>query len=81
MRDFVGKVTSKTFGRGSKSEHRAVMLETSDGNFKLRLAGGNPFEDPRLTRLVGETIRCKGQIDDYTLTITEWKKIGGGDKK
>ena len=78
MRDFVGKVIRKSFARGSKSQHRAVMLKTDDGDFKLRIVDGNPFEDPRLTGLVGKTIRCRGQIDDYTLTISQWTEVESG---
>jgi hypothetical protein len=77
MREFVGKVTKKPFGTGSKSEHDAVYLETKDGSFGLRRQGGNPFSDPQLDRLVGKTIRCQGEIANYTLIIAEWTVLEG----
>lgn len=77
MPNLVGRVVKQKFAKGSKSEHDAVLLKTDNGDYKLRIAGGNPFEDARLTALVGKTIRCKGHIDDYNLTISEWKEIKG----
>lgn len=72
MAKFVGKVTRKTFGKGSKSEYEAVFLETEEGEFVLRRRGGNPFHDPELQKLVGKDIRCEGSIEDYVLMISDW---------
>jgi hypothetical protein len=77
MQEFVGKVTKRPFGIGSKSEHDAVYLQTKDRSFVLRRQGGNPFSDPQLDRLVGKTIRCQGETADYTLIITEWTVLEG----
>jgi hypothetical protein len=74
MREFTGKVTKKPFGRGSKSEHRAVRLETDEGSYVLRRVGGNPFQDSELDKLVGKTIRCTGELSGYTLTIAGWSE-------
>jgi len=67
MAEFVGKVTTGPFGTGSKSEHQAVYIETDRGKFVLRREEGNPFYDPELQSLVGKTIRCDGEIDNYVL--------------
>jgi hypothetical protein len=77
MQEFAGKVTKRPFGSGSKSEHEAVYLETKDTSFVLRRQGGNPFSDPQLDRLVGKTIRCRGEPSNYTLTITGWTVLDG----
>lgn len=77
MQEFVGKVTKKSFGRGSKSEHDAVYLETADKSYVLRRQGGNPFYDPQLERLVGETIRCQGEASDHTLIIAGYSVLKG----
>ena len=69
MQEFVGKVTKKPFGGRSKSNHEAVYLETVDKSYVLRRAGGNPFYDPELEKLVGKTVRCKGEASDYTLIM------------
>jgi len=72
MPEFIGKVTTKPFGKGSKSEHEALYLETVEGEYVLRRRGGNPFHDSVLWDLVGKTIRCDGLVTDYMLMITEW---------
>jgi hypothetical protein len=77
MQEFVGKVTSKPFGVGTKSEHDAVYLETEGRSFVLRRQGGNPFHDPQLDRLVGKTIRCRGEASNYTLIMTDWTVLDG----
>jgi hypothetical protein len=64
---YVGKVTSGPFGTGSKSEHRAVYLDTAQGRYVLRREKGNPFFDPKLEALIGKTIRCEGELEDYVL--------------
>jgi hypothetical protein len=77
MAEFTGKVTSGPFGTGSKSEHRAVYLETDQGRFVLRREEGNPFHDPELEALVGKTVRCEGELEDYVLLASECKVVDG----
>ncbi|HZM92811.1 MAG TPA: hypothetical protein VFB92_05300 [Vicinamibacterales bacterium] len=55
-----GNVVRKRINIGSKSEHNAAMLVTSDGEFKLRVQGGHPFADPEVDTLVGKRIRGEG---------------------
>ena len=73
MAEFTGKVTSGPFGTGSKSQHNAVYLETEQGRFVLRREEGNPFHDPELEALVGKTVRCEGEVEDYVLLASECK--------
>ena len=75
MPEYVGKVTKKPFGKGSKSESEAIFLETEEGKFVLRRKGGNPFRDPELQKLVGKTIRCNGLARDYVLKISDWTEL------
>jgi hypothetical protein len=72
---FSGLVVKKPFGKGSKSEHEAVFLETQEGPYVLRRKGGNPFRDLELEKLVGKTIRCTGMVTGYTLLISEWSEV------
>jgi hypothetical protein len=72
MQEYRGKVSKKPFGRGTKSEHEAVYLETEGGAYVLRRQGGNPFYDPQLERLVGKRIRCHGEASGYTLIVADW---------
>jgi hypothetical protein len=67
-----GKVVHQQFGAGSKSEHQAVALLTSDGPLKLRRAGGNPFRDPELEKLVGSEIAAEGELHQGQLLMTRW---------
>lgn len=67
-----GRVTKKLFAAGSKSEHEAVTLVTDKGEYILRRRGGNPFFDQELESLVGKTIRCTGDLTDYTFLMDDW---------
>jgi hypothetical protein len=73
-----GKVVKKRFGEGSKSDHMAVMLETSAGVYKLRRPGGNPFSDPELEKLVGSEIEGVGNVSRNTYILTDWTVTSGG---
>jgi hypothetical protein len=75
MPEYVGKVTKKSLGKGSKSESEAIFLETGDKEFVLRRQGGNPFHDPELHKLVGKTIRCTGLAREYVLKISDWTEL------
>ena len=77
MQEFVGKVTKAPFAAGSKSGRQAISLETPAGSFVLRRQGGNPLFDPELDKLVGKTIKCSGELHDYTLTIANWSEHPG----
>jgi len=68
-------VVHKRFGVGSKSEHQAVALLTSEGPLKLRRAGGNPFQDPELEKLVGREIVAEGEIHQEQLLMTRWNVL------
>jgi hypothetical protein len=69
-----GKVIRKTFAAGSKSEHEAVYLQDGDNNYKLKKAGGNPFYDESLERLVGKQVTVTGKVDGYMLIASEIKE-------
>jgi hypothetical protein len=72
LAEFVGRVTRRKFGVGTKSEHEAVYLDTDRGSFLLRQVGGNPFRDPKIESLVGKRIRCRGEAFDYFIVMTGW---------
>jgi spore coat polysaccharide biosynthesis protein SpsF (cytidylyltransferase family) len=71
---FKGRVVCRTTGKGSKSEHEAVMLETSKKDYVLRIKGGNPFSNPELDKLVGKTIKATGELADYVLFLEDWEE-------
>lgn len=76
-RELIGKVVARQVGGTSKSAHPAVLLESDEGEFVLRRAGGNPFFDPELEGLVGRSVRCRGTVDGYVFTIANWTDAGG----
>jgi hypothetical protein len=68
-----GQVIKQLTAKGSKSERQAPMLATKDGTYILRRRGGNPFiADPELEKLVGQTIHCKGVLNEHTLIMSSW---------
>ena len=70
-----GKVVMEIFGKGSKSEHKAVCLQTKKDLFKLRRMDGNPFHDPVLLKWIGKHIVANGILHDYLFIATELKEI------
>lgn len=77
--EFSGLVIKEVVGKGSKSEHAAVMLETAKERFVLRRQGGNPFRDPELERLVGKRIHGTGVITGNTLIMSDWRESEASD--
>ena len=62
-----GRVTQGPYAKGSKSERRAVFIETDDGRYVLRRKSGPVFADATLKRFVGHTVECDGFIVETTL--------------
>ena len=77
-----GKIVSKEFGEGSKSEHEALYLETDQGSYVLRQQGANPFEGNPFTKLEGKDVTATGTIDNYIFFATKVaEKKEGPDKE
>jgi len=70
-----GHVIKKNLYSGSKSEHEGLVLVTSQGEYKLRRQGGNPFSDEDLTPLEGKEIECEGLLRGNQFIMTRWKVI------
>jgi len=70
--EYSGNVIRKQVAAGSKSERPAVLLHTGEGDYVLRILGGNPFHDPRLDALVGKHIRAQGELHGYTFLMKNW---------
>ena len=72
----VGTVIQKRFGAGTKSEHDAVWLDGGDKQYVLRRAGGNPFSDPELDKLVGKRIRAHGYtLNNNSFILQDWQEL------
>lgn len=70
-----GHVTKKKLYAGTKSEHEGLVLVTSEGEFKLRRQGGNPFWDEKLAPLEGKEIKCEGVLRGNQFIMTQWSII------
>jgi len=73
--ELTGRVVRKRFGAGSKSERRAMVLRTEEGDYVLRRQGGLASGDPDLERLAGKRLRCRGTLSGYTFFITDYDEI------
>ena len=67
-----GNVIRKRIAIGSKSERDAVLLQTGDQEYVLRIVGANPFQDPRLDALVGKRICAQGDVHGNAFLMREW---------
>jgi len=70
--EYRGRVARQRVSAGSKNEHEAVVLMTPQGPLKLRRVGGNPFHDAELEKLVGQSIRCDGELHGGQLLMSRW---------
>jgi len=55
-----GKVGKKDMGGTSKSAHTSFVLQTKEGDVKLRREGGNPFYDDFFEKYEGKNIAVEG---------------------
>ena len=74
MTEIKGRVIKELFGKGSKSEHLAVILDTGKKRYVLRRQGGNPFGDQALDALVGKHIVASGNVTGYTFLMSDWSE-------
>ena len=70
-----GRVERRRVGRGSKSEHDAVVLVTEHDVHVLRRRGGHAFQDAAIEALVGRTLEFEGDVHDGTLHVTSWREV------
>jgi hypothetical protein len=57
-----GQIVLRPYGRGSKSERTALMLETDGGPLLLRRRGGPAFGDTGLEHWAGKRVLCWGSV-------------------
>jgi hypothetical protein len=68
-----GKVGKKEMGGTSKSAHTSFVLQTKDGDIKLRREGGNPFYDDFFEKYEGKKITVEGYDMEQYFLVTEIK--------
>jgi hypothetical protein len=69
VRALRGRVVARAYGRGSKSEREALLLETSEGALLLRRRGGPSFGETGLEHLLGKTVHCDGTVVGNVLLV------------
>jgi hypothetical protein len=68
-----GWVVKRTLYKATKSEHEGLVLLTSEGEFKLRRQGGNPFRDEILDSLEGREIEGEGILRKGQFIMSGWR--------
>ena len=59
----LGVLKYKLLGKGSKSEHEGIVIETTDGReIVLHVSGDNPFQGDTLRPYVGQHVLIVGQM-------------------
>ena len=75
-----GKVQRRRIAAGSKSDRVGAVIQDGAGrSYALRRAGGNPFSDAALDKLVGKTITATGLVSGRSFIMDEWR-ITGSEK-
>ena len=70
-----GKVIQDSYGRGSKSEHKAIIIITTEGRYLLRRKTGQAYNDVELEKYIGLEIECNGFLVGSTLLADEIKVV------
>jgi hypothetical protein len=69
-----GTVSRRRIAAGSKSDRIGVVLQDETGQtYALRRAGGNPFSDAALDKLVGKTITGTGVVSGRSFIMNRWE--------
>ena len=71
-----GKVGKKDMGGTSKSAHTGFVLQTKDGDVKLRREGGNPFYDDFFEKYEGRNIAVEGFDMGQYFLVSDIKTTG-----
>jgi len=67
------KVERRQVGGTSKSAHTGFVLQTRDGDIKLRREGGNPFYDDFFEKYESKKITVEGYNMEQYFLVTEIK--------
>lgn len=71
-----GHVKEDIYNKGTKSERKAVFIETEDARYILRRKTGPVFDDSELIQYTGHDVECEGFIVGSTLLAEQIKIIG-----
>ena len=72
-----GRVTKDVYGKGSKSERKAIFIETADARrYILRRKSGPAFGGTELTQYIGHNVECDGFLVGMTLMAERIEVVG-----
>jgi hypothetical protein len=64
-----GRITQGSYGKGSKSEHEAIFIETPNARYVLRPKTGHAYSDTKLRQFIGHEVECDGFLVGTTLLV------------
>ena len=70
-----GHVKHEIYGKGTKSERKAIMIKTSDANYILRRKIGPAFYDAELIQYIEHDVECEGFLVGNTLLAEKIKIV------
>jgi hypothetical protein len=70
-----GRVILGPYGKGTKSEHDAVLLVTSEDRYLLRRKDGPSFNDLELKKYIGREVECDGFLVGTSLIAENIKNV------
>jgi len=62
VKELRGRVTRGIYGKNTKSERKAVFVDTGKERYLLRRKTGPAYGDKQLDRYVGRTVMCNGYL-------------------
>ena len=68
-----GVVIEKTYARGTKSQHEALYIQTTEHEYVLRRINANPFHDDWLHEFKGKEVTATGVLDKNTFLARDIK--------
>lgn len=66
---YTGKVAHEDVFAGSKSEHKAWVLQTGDARYILRRQGEHPFMSRYFESWLGKKVTVSGSLDGMTIFV------------
>jgi hypothetical protein len=62
-----GRITQGLYGKGTKSERKALFFKTADNRYVFRRKRGPAFGDTELKKYIGRDVECDGFLIGSTL--------------
>ena len=70
-----GRVVRGSYGETTKSERKAIFIETANARYILRRKNGPVFDDIELMKYVEQVVECDGFLIGTTLLAEKIRKV------